>query len=189
MARVVPDGWSVEQRHDADFNGDGRDDAVLLLREAEAPEPPAGRMLLVALATGTDGGYVVEATNDRIVPRPSGALEDPMANGGIEARPGEFDVTLGMMSGTGTYQASTIQFVFRYQPDCVQLIRYVRADTQRATLDTRDVAVDFLSGEVVTSTGNAGSGATSTQRSGLDASAPLCLPELPSGWTFDPLGP
>ena len=48
---LVPEGWMIEQRHDADFNRDGRADVLLLLRQPNGDGAVPPRMLLVALAT------------------------------------------------------------------------------------------------------------------------------------------
>jgi hypothetical protein len=37
---LVPSGWSIEQRHEGDFNGDHRVDALLLLRQQTAGSTP-----------------------------------------------------------------------------------------------------------------------------------------------------
>jgi len=187
---AVPEGWSIEQRHDADFNGDGRADALLLLRSPAPADTTPPRMLAVVLGTAEPGGFTVDATNRELVPHdPSGRLEDPLADGGIALGEGGFELTLGMLGGAGSYEAATMRYGFRYQDGCVRLIRYRRAQTHRATLATRDLSVDFLTGEVVETTGNAQSADDETRRTRLQANPRRCLAELPSGWTFDPLTP
>jgi hypothetical protein len=185
---LVPSGWSIEQRHDADFNGDGRADALLLLRQGgtAAATMPA-RLLLVAIATARPAGYERVAANSELVPHdPSGRLEDPMADGEIIVRRGGFDLKIGMMP-TGSYLAATMRYRFRLDGRCVRLIGFDRNETHRATLDTHDVSVNFLSGDVIEKTGNAQSGQEQTSRKQLARNPRRCLPELPSGWTFDPL--
>ena len=187
---LVPAGWTIEQRHQADFNRDGRADVLLLLRQAatEGATPP--RMLVVALATAKPRDYALSAVNARLVPRDaSGKLEDPMADGEIKVRPGGFELQLGMMSGAGSYLGATMRYRFRLQDGCFRLIGYDRAETHRGTLDTRDLSVNFLTGAVIRTTGNAQSNATQTRRERLAANPRRCLPDLGSGWTFDPLAP
>ena len=187
---AVPEGWSIEQRHDADFNGDSRADALLLLRSPAPADTTPPRMLVIALGTTTPGGFTVDATNRELVPHDtSGSLENPLADGGIALGEGGFELTLGMLSGAGSYEAATTRYRFRYQDGCFRLIRYRRAQTHRATLVTRDLDVDFLTGEVVETTGNAQSPDTEARRTRLQANPRRCLAELPSGWTFDPLTP
>jgi hypothetical protein len=187
---LVPPGWTIEQRHQADFNRDRRSDVLLLLRDNVAQGATPRRIVLVALATTQPSGYVRSAANAQLVPRDlSGQLEDPMADGEITVRPGGFDVRLGMMPGTGSYLAATMRYRFRYEGGCFRLIGYDRAETHRGTLDTRDVSVNFLTGAVIRTTGNAQSGRAQNQRSRLTANPRRCLDDLSSAWTFDPLAP
>jgi len=185
---LVPVGWAIEQRHHADFNRDGHADVLLLLRQAAATDTTPLRILLVALATATPPGYALSAANARLVPRDaSGTLEDPMANGEITVRPGGFELKLGMVPGAGSYLTATMRYRFRREGGCFRLIGYDRAETHRGTLDIRDLSVNFLTGAVIQTTGNAKSNATQTVRKRLAANPRRCLADLGSGWTFDPL--
>jgi hypothetical protein len=187
---LVPEGWTIEQRHDADFNHDGQPDVLLLLREAAAKGATPRRILLVALATATPPRYERSAANARLVPRDaSGTLEDPMADGEITVRPGGFDLKLSMMSSAGSYLAATLRYRFRLEGKCFRLIGYDRKETHRGTLETRDLSVNFLTGAVIRTAGNAQSNATQTRHARLATYPRRCLPDLPSGWTFDPLAP
>jgi hypothetical protein len=188
LESLVPPGWAIEQRHQVDFNRDGRRDALLLIRETAAQGATPRRIVLVALATVRPAGYVRSVANAQLVPRDlSGQLEDPMADGEITVRPGGFDLKMGMMPGIGSYLAATMRYRFRFEGGCFRLIGYDRAETHRGTLDTRDVSVNFLTGAVIQTTGNAQSGRSQRQRSRLTANPRRCLGDLPSGWTFDPL--
>jgi hypothetical protein len=184
---MIPAGWRLEQRQDADFNGDGQNDVLALLRR-EGDSAPSERVLFAALATASRRGYSLHSANRQLVPTdPTGRIIDPMADGGIVVGPGEFELTLGMMPGAGSYQAATIRYRFRFEQDCFRLIGYDRAETHRGTLETRDVSVDFVTGVVVHKVGNAQSDATDERRESLSFNPRRCLPDLPSGWTFDPL--
>ena len=185
---LAPAGWTIEQRHAADLNGDGSSDVLLLLRDRAGAGVTPRRILLVALAAATAPGYRVLASTDRLIPRDtSGAIEDPMADGEITLRPRGFDLKIGYLAGAGSYQSASMRFRFRVEATCVRLIGYDRNETHRATLDTNDVSVNFLTGTVVRAKGNAQSGASRRQRSRLAANPRRCLQDLPSGWTFDPL--
>lgn len=185
---LVPAGWAIEQRHVADFNRDGHADVLLLLRKAAAKGSTPSRMLLVALATATPPGYALSAANAQLVPQDaSGMLEDPMADGEITARPGGFDLKLAMMPGAGSYLSATMRYRFRFERGCFRLIGYDRAETHRGTLDIRDLSVNFLTGAIIQTTGNAQTNATQTRRGRLTANPRRCLADLGSGWTFDPL--
>ena len=98
-----------------------------------------------------------------------------MADGEITVRPGGFDLKIGMMPGIGSYLAATMRYRFRFERGCFRLIGYDRAETHRGTLDTRDVSVNFLTGAVIQTTGNAQSGRSQSQRSRLTANPRRCL--------------
>lgn len=185
---LVPTGWIIEQRHQADFNRDGRPDVLLVLRQAGTEDTAPRRIVLVALATTRPQGYVLFDANARLIPSDSsGQFEDPLTNGEITVRPGGFDLRLSMMSGIGSYLTATMRYRFRFERSCFRLIGYDRYETHRATLDTHDLSVNFLTGSVTSTAGNAQSNRTQTQRSQLVSNTRRCLSDVPNGWTFDPL--
>jgi hypothetical protein len=184
---LVPGGWAIEQRHAADFNGDGRRDALLLLRRPGGDTVPP-RTLLVALARRS-GGFVLAESNARLIPvDDTGRLEDPMADGEIVMRPAGFDVKIGMVPTTGSYQAATMWYRFRFGGGCFRLVAYDRLETHRATLDTNDLHVSLMTGHVTRTIGNAErDAAPEIVREQLRANPRRCLAHIGNGWTFDPL--
>lgn len=187
----VPPGWKVEQRHTADLNRDGREDALLVLAPAR-PSPADGAGLspprVLAVVLGAPGGYVLAASNTKLIPQvDSTTQEDPLADGEITVRPGGFDLKLTLMAGVGSYLSASLRYRFADRDGCFRLIGYDRLETHRATLDTRDVSIDFLSGEVVRTVGNAQSDATTTRRERLAPNPRRCLQDLGSAAEFDPL--
>ena len=183
---LVPAGWTIEQRYHADFNRDGRADVLLLLRQSASEGTIPPRMILVALAKKSRRAMRPRRPMNGCHHATRRALEDPMADGEIKLRPGGFELKLGMMSGVGSYLAATMRYRFRHEGGCFRLIGYERAETHRATLDTRDMSVNFLTGVVVRTTGNAQSNAKQIERRRLPANPRRCLGELDSAWTFDP---
>ena len=145
-------------------------------------------MILVALASAKPNGFKVVAENASLIPEDSGGgMEDPMANGDIEVRRGWFQLTLGMTPALGSYDNATLRFAFSYTSGCFRLVRYERLETHRATLDTHDLRVDYLTGKVVQSTGNDQSSEKRIERGRLKRNPRRCLDDLGSAWTFDPL--
>lgn len=183
---LVPRDWEIEQRHDADFNRDGRRDALLLLRRPADGDTPL-RLLLIAFAR-PGGGFARAESNARLIPADaSGQLEDPMADGELVIRPAGFDLKIGMLPTAGSYQAATMWYRFRFGGGCFRLVAYDRLETHRATLDTNDVRVSLLTGTVTRTTGNAETNASETTRDRLRANPRRCLADIGNGWTFDPL--
>lgn len=186
LAALVPPEWRIEQQHDADFNGDGRTDALLVLRPEEVDGVPA-RTLVVAMATEKAGGYVADSRNSQLIPGdPSGQLEDPLAQDAIAVRREEFDLTLGVSSARGSAQTATLRYRFRWQPGCFQLVEFRRAGTHRGTLEVEDVTANLLTGEVVYTTGNEQTGDTRTRQATIDHVSRRCLADLPNGLSYDP---
>ena len=71
---------------------------------------------------------------------------------------------------------------------CVRLIGLDTLQTHRATQDTQDTSINFLTGAVVVRSGNAQTDATTQRRSRLAANPRRCLPDLDSAAGFQPLG-
>lgn len=191
LADFVPAGWSVEQRHAADLNRDGREDAVLLLRREAAATGPGQalspqRMLAVLL--GDPAGFVLSARNTELIPQVHLAgQEDPLADGKITARTGGFDIKLGLLSGVGSYLSVVLRYWFDYQGGCFRLIGYDRRETHRATGREDDLRVDYLSGTVARTTGNASTAADSVVHTTQLTSPPhRCLAHLDSAAEFAP---
>jgi hypothetical protein len=186
LASFVPAGWSLEEQQTADLNSDGRSDAVLLLKQQVTMTAPP-RILLVALQQ-RGGQYALAEQNRRLIPQvASDTLEDPMGNGEILARQGGFDITLTQLAGAGSYQTATFTYRFRRLGGCFRLVGYDRLETHRATLDTRDLSVDFLTAVVVQRTGNERSEKTEERKSTLNSNPRRCLADLGSAADFNPL--
>lgn len=206
LAGFVAPGWVIEQQLAGDFNRDGRADALILLRKAPATTQPdtngangaadfphdssavrrsAPRVFAVLL--GARNGYALSASNGRLVPQVDLAnQEDPMADGELMVKPGGFEIKLGMTAGVGSYLSAMVRYRFRHQNGCLRLIGYDRLETHRATLDTQDLSVNFLTGTVVHTSGNAQSDASRIRRERLATNPRRCLQDLHSAVDFKP---
>ena len=193
VAGFLPKGWHIAQQFQADFDRDGRTDALLLLQPVQPPQPegpPQGwsppRRLLLLLRTA-DGWRLAEH-NDRLLPRVDlSSQQDPMAEGEITLQPGGFRLSLGLAATLGSYQMATLRYSFAHDGQCLRLVRYERLELHRATLDTRDLAMDYLKGQVLHSQGNAQSGAAQQRRERLPAQPKRCLRDLDDAALFMPM--
>jgi hypothetical protein len=186
-AQFVPEGWVLEQQRVADLNGDGRADALLLMRRPAASGTPQRILAVVLRRRGANAGYALAELNRRLIPYSDDtSQEDPMADGELTVQRGGFGIKLTLLAGSGSYQTATVRYRFRYQDGCFRLIGYDRMETQRATLDTRDLSIDFLTGGVLHRTGNEQS-ATAEQRDKLKTNPRRCFGELESAAAFNPL--
>lgn len=183
----TPPGWAVEQQHEADLDGDGRADALLLLRGPGAAGRSPPRTLAVLL--GAQTGYRLAASNARLIPQVDlASQEDPMADGEIVVRRGGFDLRMTLLAGQGSYLSASLRYVFRYQGGCFLLVAFDRLQTHRVTLDTEDLGVDFVAGAVRISRGNAQSDdEAKVHREPLASNPRRCLQNLGDAATFNPL--
>jgi len=185
--QFIPPGWELEQQKVADLNGDGRDDALLLMRKSDSSGTPQRILAVVLRELGDSDGYVLAELNPRLIPHSDNAnQEDPMAEGELTAERGGFDIKLTLLAGAGSYQMARLQYRFRYRDGCFRLIGYNRMETNRATLDTRDLSVNFLTGLMVHQTGNAQSDTTEKQSDALKTNPRLCFGDLDSAAVFNP---
>ena len=192
-AGFVPAGWQIAQQMDADLNRDGRPDAVLLLQPNAEPSPPrTGRSpeRVLAVLLQQRQGWALVAQNARLVPRVDLATqEDPLVNGELAAgKPGVFSLSLGLTSTAGSYLSALQTYRFRLERRCVRLIGHDTLQTHRATQDTQDTSINFLTGAVLVRSGNAQTDATTQRRSRLADNPRRCLPDLGSALSFQPLG-
>jgi hypothetical protein len=196
LAGFVPRGWVVEQIKRTDLNGDGRTDAVFVLHgndprnilenkvELGAPRLNTNpRMVAVVFARA--GGFDLIAQNHNLIPRyDSPNMDDPFNE--ISLKNGKFRVEIGFWASAGSWMTSTTSFLFRFQDGCVRLIGYDRHELGRNTGDTTDISVNYLTGKVKKTTGNEGTGASSTRWSTMGTNRKLCLQTMGNGYEFDP---
>lgn len=193
-AGFVPAGWQIAQQVSADLNRDGRPDAVLLLQPDAPPAPPGtGRSpeRVLAVLQQQRSGWALVAQNARLVPQVDLAThEDPLVNGALAAgKPGGFSLSLGLTSTAGSYASAMQIYHFRLERRCARLIGHDTLQTHRATLDTQDTRINFLTAAVLVTNGNAQSDASTRRRSRLASNPRLCLDGLGSALSFQPMGP
>jgi len=207
VAGFVPPGWVIEQQLSGNFNRDGRADVLVLLRMAPTTATPdlagtngvagipgdsgaarSSTPRVLAVLLGARNGYELSASNGRLVPQVDlVSQDDPMADGELSVRPGGFDIKFGLTAGVGSYLGAAVHYRFRHQNGCFRLIGYDRLETHRATLATQDLSVNFLTGAVKYTTGNAQSDVTQVRRERLAVNPRRCLQDLDSAVDFKPL--
>jgi hypothetical protein len=190
VAGFLPPGWHIEQQLQTDLDGDGRRDSVLLLQPSAAGVEGARRSppRVVAVLLHQTEGWRLAERNDRLVPQVDlSSQEDPLIDGELAEVPGGFRIGLGLAATMGSYQSATLRYSFRRDGGCFRLVRYERMELHRATLDTRDLIVDYLGGEVLHRSGNAQTEASVQRRERLASPPRLCLQDLDDAARFKPL--
>ncbi|MBZ9712046.1 hypothetical protein [Deinococcus multiflagellatus] len=155
---LVPRGWVIEKRLNADFNGDHMADTLLVLRMNDPRNllrKPAGfalgawplntnPRLLVGAFGQRSGGYRL-AFQSRVIPRHEEAtMSDPFE--ALNLRPGGFSLLLTEFFSAGSWTESSVIFTVRFQDGCFRVIGYDRTTHERNTGRTDLLSVNFLTG-------------------------------------------
>lgn len=185
--KFVPAGWTLEQKHLADLNADGLEDALLLIKAPPNGGTPPRILAVVLRRKGPAGEFELAEINEKLIPySPDDRMEDPMADGEIMVKRGAFSVKLSLLAGAGSAHAATMRYSFRYQNGCFRLIGYDRYETDRATLNTLDLSINFLTGALERRKGNAEANSATKQRERLRTNPRRCFHDLDNAATFTP---
>ena len=151
----VPPGWKLETSVVGDLNNDGKDDAILVLRQNSkrnivrndslgVSELDTNPRILAAVFAKPDGlGYSLMLAEHRLIPRHENPiLDDPFQE--VSIGKGVFNVVLHHWASAGSWGTATFKFVFRYENSCFRLIGYDRDGLVRNTMEETTTSINFL---------------------------------------------
>ncbi len=196
----VPKGWVLEAQASGDLNRDGVADIAVVARQndprnivenpdlGENPFNTNPRILAIAFRNGPAGDYVLQAENHTLIPRRTDpVVADPFEGKGLTIERGSLRVNLTLWLSAGGWDMSGMTYTFQHRNGRIELIGYDRATTNRSSLDTTDVSVNYLTGRMKTSTGNSNSDkAPKVVWKTLPRRAPPTLDEIGDGLEFEP---
>lgn len=195
--RFVPAGWRLEQAVTGDLNGDGRPDAVLVLRDNDPKKSIATgresmprfdtnpRSLAVVFA-GDDGGYALALENHTLIARTDDPFQqDPLDPDGIQAgeiaiKNGTLRVTLGYFGGN----MGRITYTFRFQNGRFEMIGYDRVDVTRNSGVMSDLSINYSTQQMVRKIGHISDDTNKTTRRKLPRKPLLTLEQVGDGLAF-----
>lgn len=196
----VPVGWRLESKIAGDLNGDGRPDAVLVLRDNDPKKivdtgrqsmprfDTNPRILAVVFAT-TQGGYDLALENHTLIARTTDPWQqDPLDPNGIQEgevaiKNGTLRVTLGYFAG----DMGRITYTFRFQNGRFELIGYDRVNVTRNSGVMTDLSVNYSTRRVERKVGHISNDENKVTRTKLPAKPLLSLPQISDGLAFEPL--
>ncbi|MCD9027562.1 hypothetical protein LDO26_04965 [Luteimonas sp. BDR2-5] len=200
----VPDGWRLEHVVRGNLDDDTRPDLLLLLRmddpenvvahEGLGPSPldTNPRMLVAAFASADgDGGYRRAMVDHALIPRAESPvmddyLDDPAASITIAGNR-SFTIRLHSWASAGTWFTSSRSFTFRHQDGCFRLIGYDFRETHRASGETEEVSVNYLSGRAWRRDGSIQDDGERPKRwTRLPQRQIVCIGQVGDGFGFDP---
>ena len=196
----IPQGWRLEITKSGDLNGDGRPDAVLVVRDddekkfidtgrASAPKFDTNpRILVVALADGK-GGYDLVLENHTLIARTTDPWQqDPLDPNGIQEgeiaiKNGTLKITLGYFGGNMGH----ITYTFRYQHKRIEMIGYDRVDVERNSGVMTDLSINYSTRRAERKVGHISNDENKVTHPKLPNKPLLTLPQIGDGLDFQPL--
>ena len=161
----IPQGWRLEMTKSGDLNGDGRPDAVLVVRDDDPDKfidtgrdqklDTNPRILVVALADAA-GGYDLVLENHTLIARTNDPFQqDPLDPDGIQEgevaiKNGTLRITLGYFGGN----MGRMTYTFRFQNGRFEMIGYDRVDVTRNSGVMSDVSINYSTRQMVRKKGH-----------------------------------
>lgn len=195
----TPSGWYLEHQQNGDLNSDGVDDVVLVLHEknpknilknegigAEVTDTNP-RVLLVAVRDKVSGKYIKLVENHTLIPRHTNPmLEDSLTENAIKISKGNLIIRLEYFANAGSWEMFSATFTFRKEDQCLSLIGYDRVNTHRASGETSDISINFLTNKAKVSRGNIEDEHLKPKWQSIKNSKKYCLQEVGDGMEFTP---
>ncbi|MDO9411528.1 MAG: hypothetical protein Q7T81_02995 [Pseudolabrys sp.] len=196
----VPTGWRLEKSVTGDLNGDGRPDAVLILRDSDrnkildrnlpntSPFDTNPRILAVVFADDK-GGYALALENHTFIERTTDPFQqDPLDPNGVQE--GEVAIKNGTLRMTLAYFSGNMgrmTYTFRFQNKRFELIGYDRVDVERNSGVMSDLSINYSTRQVVRKKGHISDDGEKVTRSKLPNKAMLTLQQIGDGLAFRPV--
>jgi hypothetical protein len=192
LTDFVPKGWKNEVHVSGDLNKDGIDDVAMILHESNPKNIfknydthdvafDTNPRILVVLFGNKGGGYSLLLDNHTLIPRSDDpGLDDVIeGGGGIEIKRGSLKVKIGVFAATSSL-SSIRAYTFRWNNKQFELIGYDEDGRNRATSETTNVSVNFLTRKIKLVCGN----------EELDNADKIKWSKLAQGrsWTIDSVG-
>ncbi len=196
----IPQGWRLEFTKSGDLNGDGRPDAVLVVRDddekkfidtgrASSPKFDTNpRILVVALADAA-GGYDLVLENHTLIARTTDPWQqDPLDPNGIQEgeiaiKNGTLRITLGYFAG----DMGHITYTFRYQHKRLEMIGYDRVNVTRSSGVMSDLSINYSTRRAERKVGHISNDENKVTVKKLPNKPLLALPQIGDGLDFQPL--
>jgi len=186
----VPKGWKIEMQAKGDLNSDGLEDVVFLLQEDNpkniVKNSGSGedilntnpRILAIIFAESNER-YSLALSNRTFIPRYTNPLiSDYIESGAISV--GKNVLLLNFSFPLIGASVANYGFTFRWQNNRFELIGYDSTETNRASLDTTDISINYSTRKAKILCSNAGS----------DEKGKVTWQKLSSNkiWTIDNIG-
>lgn len=197
----VADGWSLERQIDNDFNSDGLDDLLLIVRQnhkqkdqlqAEADSKSFDtmrRQILIAFKNKENDQYRLVHRNNVFIPaRGTANVEDFLPNHmPLEPKPKGFLINLEWFMSAGGWEMELRSFQFEYRDGHFALVAFDSQRTNRGSGKTTGIKVNYLTGLAVKSSGNIQEDEVKEVTQRITIARLLNLADIGPAFDFDPV--
>lgn len=195
----LPDEWGVEQQALGDLNGDGVEDAALIMRAlapanivthdglGASPYDTNPRMLVVGFGR-PGGGYELAAVSRDLIRRPDNpAMADVLEDAPpLQISRGTLKVSLRAWMSAGSWSMGAATFTLRWRDGAFRLIGFDDISVHRGSGEVVERSVNYLTRRMSVATGSIETDAVDTVWRRLPPGPLLTLDEIGDGLLFDP---
>lgn len=194
----VPFGWKLYDKAQGDLNGDGLEDSVLVIQRNEpslvienpdslgAESYDANPRSLLFILSDPEGPMRLVGRDDTIIPDwDSPNLDNPLDSIDIGGG-GKVTLWIRYWSSAGAWEMSNRLFHFRWDGEGMVLIGYDSIEVHRATLDFKEVSINYLTGRRKDVVGNMDQDKDEETWSEIDKSSKPVLGNIGNAFEFNP---
>lgn len=201
LEAFVPPGWRLEAAVKGDLSGDGRPDAVLVLRDNDMkkfietgresmPRFDTNPRILAVVFAGDKGGFRLALENHTLIGRTTHSWQqaplDPngIQEGAVAIKNGTLRITLGYFGGN----MGRMTYTFRFQNGRFEMIGYDRIDVIRNSGVMSSVSINYSTQQMVRKKGHISHDKEKVTRTKLPRKPLLTLEQVGGGVAFQAPG-
>lgn len=165
ISNIIPDNWRILDSITGDLNKDGIKDLVFAIQNTDTSNIEANdgfgidsidlNPRILGIYFGTEDGFYIQEliSYEFIIPRDSPTMDEPFDGFSLNDK-GVLDINYHFWFSAGSWSMSNLTYRFRYQDNAFTLIGYDSYEGHRASGETTEYSVNFLSRKMKISKGN-----------------------------------
>ena len=195
----LPNGWGLEQQATGDLNGDGIEDAALIMQALDpanviehdgfgtSPYNTNPRMLVVGFGRA-EGGYALAVADRGLIPRQDNPVMADMVGEAppMEITRGALKVSLHSWASAGSWSMSNTTYTLGWRDGAFRLIGFDDINIHRGAGEVIERSINYLTRRMSVGVGTTDTDEMETTWKAAPAGPLLTLEEIGNGLEFDP---